>query len=82
MKPGDRVRAVRFAVSKAGTPDEHGLIRNDAGEVVTIDDNVTVPPGTEGVVDHIDDVGTVHVQWDNGHHIGLLPGYDAWEEVK
>lgn len=44
-----------------------------------VDDNQTVPPGTEGTVDHLDDMGTVFVKWDNGSGIGLLPGKDDWE---
>lgn len=36
-----------------------------------IDDNVTVPVGTEGTVDHVDSVGTVFVRWDNGRRLGV-----------
>lgn len=45
----------------------------------SIDDNQTVPPGTEGTVTFIDDAGTVHVAWDNGSRLGLLPDADKWE---
>lgn len=27
----------------------------------------------------VDDVGTVHVAWDNGSTLGLIPGIDQWE---
>ncbi len=38
-----------------------------------IDDNETVPPGTEGVVTGSpDDTGTVPVRWDNGRTLGFL----------
>lgn len=76
---GDRVRALRFAVDHPGTPDEVGLIRDHTGAVVSVDDNVTVPPGTLGTVLHVDDGGGVHVSWDNGCRLGLLPGRDRWE---
>lgn len=79
IQQGDRVRARRFAVSHPGTPDAHGLIRDEHGDVLTVDDNVTVPPGTLGTVDSIDDGGTIHVVWDNGSRLGLLPGQDEWE---
>lgn len=46
-----------------------------------IDDNLTVPPGTEGTVIEVDGAGTLHVDWDNGRRIGLLPGHDKWEVV-
>ena len=42
------------------------------------DDNKLVPPGTEGTVTDTDDAGTIHVQWDNGRNLGLLP-VDEWE---
>ena len=34
--------------------------------------------GDEGVVDYIDDMGTVHVKWDNGSSLGLIQGEDTW----
>ena len=37
--------------------------------------------GDEGVVDFIDDLGTVHVKWDNGSSLGLVAGEDRWESV-
>jgi hypothetical protein len=29
----------------------------------------------------VDDLGTVHVRWDNGSTLGLVPGEDRWEEI-
>lgn len=49
------------------------------GPSKVIDDNTTVPPGTEGVVRDIDCAGTVHVVWANGSTLGLVPGHDTWE---
>jgi len=37
----------------------------------TINDNESVPPGTEGTVRDVDDAGTIHVAWDNGRSIGV-----------
>jgi hypothetical protein len=34
--------------------------------------------GDEGVVESIDDMGTLHVKWDNGSSLGLLQGEDTW----
>lgn len=78
---GDRVRLIHFHVSAEGPRDEHGLIRDAHGDVITIDDNVTVPPGTKGTVDSIDGIGSIHVRWDNGSRLALLPGYDEWERL-
>lgn len=80
-EPGDRIMAVRFEtkqVPPGGSIDEQGLIRDPDGNVLTVDDNVTVPAGTLGTVDSIDDVGTLHVEWDNGRRLGLLPDRDEW----
>jgi Domain of unknown function (DUF4314) len=37
--------------------------------------------GLEGTVTLVDDTGTVHVRWDNGSTLGLVPGEDRWEEI-
>ena len=39
------------------------------------------PSGLEGTVALIDDTGTIHVIWDNGSTLGLIPGVDRWEEI-
>lgn len=35
-------------------------------------------PGEYGTVGFIDAIGTVHVKWDNGTNLGLVPGKDEW----
>ena len=35
------------------------------------DDPRPLPVGTEGTVVHVDDMGTVHVAWDNGRRLGM-----------
>lgn len=35
------------------------------------DPSAGLAPGTEGTVDSVDDVGTVHVRWDDGRVLGL-----------
>ena len=37
-----------------------------------------VAPGTEGVVDFVDDIGTIHMKWDNGRSLGIVPGEDSF----
>lgn len=35
-------------------------------------------PGSLGTVSLVDDMGTVHVHWDDGSRLGLVPGEDSW----
>ena len=42
------------------------------------DDPRPIPPGTEGTVKSVDDMGTVHCDFDNGRHLGLVPGEDIF----
>ena len=44
--------------------------------------DVQAPPkGTIGVVDYIDDIGTIHVKWSNGSSLGLIIGEDKFEII-
>lgn len=36
-----------------------------------------IPEGTRGTVECVDDIGTVHVNWDNGRSLGMVLGEDA-----
>lgn len=40
-----------------------------------------VPSGTLGVVDKVDDSGTIHVFWENGSYLGLIYGVDSFEKT-
>ena len=42
------------------------------------DDPLPIPPGTKGTVRIVDDMGTVHCDFDNGRHLGLVPGEDVF----
>lgn len=38
-------------------------------------------PGATGTVDFVDDLGTVHVNWDNGSTLGLVYREDYFEII-
>lgn len=45
------------------------------------DEHTRLTPGDMGTVALVDSTGTVHVDWDSGSRLGLIPGVDAWEVV-
>jgi len=38
-------------------------------------------PGDEGTALWVDDMGTLHVEWDVGSNLGMIPGEDHWEFI-
>lgn len=51
-------------------------------ELIDMDDVQAPPPGTMGTVQCVDDVGTIHVDWDNGCGLGVAYGVDRCRRVK
>jgi len=43
-----------------------------------IDDPNPIPTGTLGTISLIDDAGIIHVKWDNGRRLGVIPGVDEY----
>lgn len=43
------------------------------------DDWTDLRPGALGTVAYVDDLKTVHVDWDNGSVLGLIDGEDEFE---
>lgn len=44
--------------------------------VHSADPFTALQPGATGTVRRVDDAGTVHVQWDDGHRLGMVPDVD------
>ena len=45
------------------------------------DEKYPVLPGTIGEVTHIDDAGSVHMKWENGSSLALIPEVDSFKVV-
>lgn len=54
------------------------------GATVVLDrmDDIQAPPvGTTGKVAYIDDIGNIHVRWETGSSLALIPGVDQFHVV-
>lgn len=38
-----------------------------------------IQDGATGTIVHVDDWGHIHVQWDNGRSLSVIPGEDKFE---
>ena len=49
-------------------------------ELISITDPYTdLKSGDRGTIDFVDDMGTIHVSWDNGSQLGLVPSEDQYK---
>ena len=48
---------------------------------ISMNDPHPIAEGTEGTVELVDDMGTIHVKWDNGSRLGLVPDEDKYELI-
>jgi hypothetical protein len=51
-------------------------------EIINMEDAQAVPSGTKGSVVCVDDMGTIHMKWDNGRTLGLIPGVDSFKKIE
>ncbi len=51
-------------------------------ECIDMQDAQAVPSGTQGTIQFVDDMGTIHVAWDNGQPLGLIDGEDSFKIVQ
>ena len=52
-----------------------------AVKLISMDDKHAPPAGTLGLVTHVDDIGQLHVNWQNGSSLALIPGVDSFCKV-
>ncbi len=50
-------------------------------ELIKMYDFQSVPPKTRGVVEFVDDLGTIHIKWQNGSTLGLVLGTDEFKII-
>lgn len=50
-------------------------------ELISMDDIQAPPIGTRGKVVYVDDAGQIHVKWENGSSLALIPGVDKFKVV-
>jgi hypothetical protein len=41
-----------------------------------------IEPGTYGIVTRVDGIGQIHVKWDNGRTLALVPEKDRYQIVE
>jgi len=44
-------------------------------------DEQGMPSGLKGRVDHVDYSGQIHVSWENGRSLALIPGVDSFHKI-
>ena len=44
-------------------------------------DPFPIEAGMRGTVEHVDDIGTLHCLFDNGRHLGIIPGEDSFRQL-
>ncbi len=57
--------------------------KGDRIELVHTSDVMTnLRQGDQGTVTMIDAMGTVHVRWDSGSRLGMVPGEDSFRRIE
>lgn len=52
-------------------------------ELVSMNDSYApIPAGTKGTVEHVDDIGQIHMRWDNGWTVALCPDEDKFRKIE
>lgn len=50
-------------------------------ELVHMVDPYAVEDATVGEVDYVDDIGSIHMKWENGRTLALIPGVDEFNKI-
>ena len=58
---------------------ENEELKGKRVKCIKMNDPYPVEPNEMGTIDTVDDVGTIHVVWDNGRRIGLIRDEDQYK---
>lgn len=47
-------------------------------KLIKMEDPYPIKPGSKGIVNYIDDLGQIHVNWENGSTLAVIPGIDKY----
>ncbi len=47
--------------------------------MISMEDERPIDEGLEGTIEQIDDLGTLHVRWDDGRYLGVVPNIDDYQ---
>ena len=51
-------------------------------ELIRMDDPYApIESGMQGTVENVDDAGTLHMKWDNGRTLGIVPREDVFKVI-
>lgn len=50
-------------------------------ELISMDDPAAPLPGTMGTVQYVDDIGSIHVLWENGSTLAVAYGHDSCKVI-
>ena len=57
-------------------PEGTRILLNDMN-----DPYAPIPSGTRGTVDFVDDIGQIHMKWDNGRTLAIVPSEDDFRKL-
>ena len=49
--------------------------------MILMNDPNPIPHGVTGIITHVDDIGQIHVNWDNGSKLAVIPDVDKFEII-
>lgn len=51
-------------------------------ELISMEDPYApIESGTKGTVEFVDDMGQIHMKWDNGRTLALIPSEDEFKKI-